>query len=108
MAIVDVFEKHEIHIVLYGSCARGYFNTDSDVDILVLVDMTPEEMCCYRNKLYDMTYDFETKYGIEINPVVQCRKDYEQWKAVYPFYINIEREGIVIYGKETHNCTIHF
>ena len=95
-AIIDVFEKHEIRVILYGSYARGDFHSDSDVDIMVLADMTPEEVSCYANKLYDVTYDFETKYDIEINPIVQSTKTYEQWQNTYPLFLNIEKEGIIL------------
>ena len=31
-------------MILYGSCARGDFEKDSDIDILVLLDV-PQERC---------------------------------------------------------------
>lgn len=95
-AIAEVFGEHEIRIILYGSYARGDFHVDSDVDIMVLADMTPEDISYYTNKLYDVTYDFEMKYGVEINPVVQSKTTYEQWKNAYPFFMNIEKEGVVV------------
>lgn len=95
-AIAEVFGEHEIRIILYGSYARGDFHVDSDVDIMVLADMAPENISYYANKLYDLTYDFETKYDVEINPVVQSKTTYEQWKNAYPFFMNIEKEGVVV------------
>lgn len=95
-AIAEVFGQHEIRIILYGSYARGDFQVDSDLDIMVLADMAPEDVSYYADKLYDITYDFETKYDVEINPIVQSKKTYEQWKNVYPFFMNIEKEGVVV------------
>lgn len=95
-AIAEVFGNHEVRIILYGSYARGDFHVDSDVDIMVLADMTPEDISYYTNKLYDVTYDFEMKYGVEINPVVQSKTTYERWKNAYPFFMNIEKEGVVV------------
>ena len=95
-AIADVFEKQEIRVILYGSYARGDFHSDSDIDIMVLADMTPEEVSCYTNKLYNVTYDFETKYGVEINPIVHSKKIYGQWKNIYPLFMNVDKEGIVL------------
>ena len=95
-AIAEVFGQHEIRIILYGSYARGDFQVDSDLDIMVLADMAPEDVSYYADKLYDITYDFETKYDVEINPIVQSKKTYEQWKNAYPFFKNIEKEGVVV------------
>ncbi len=95
-AIIKVFEQQEIRIILYGSYARGDCHINSDVDILVLADIELEEVSCYADKLYDVTYDFETKYNVEINPIVQSRKVYEQWKNTYPLFLNVEKEGIVL------------
>ena len=96
LAIIDVFEQQEICIILYGSYARGDFHINSDVDILVLADIELEEVSCYADKLYDVTYDFETTYDVEINPIVQSRNVYEQWKNTYPLFLNIEKEGIIL------------
>lgn len=95
-AIADIFGEHEIRIILYGSYARGDFHMDSDVDIMVLADIAPEEVSFYADKLYDVTYDFETKYDMEINPIVQSKRTFEQWKNAYPFFMNIEKEGVVV------------
>lgn len=51
------------------------------------------EINIYADRVYDATYDFELQYGLEINPSIQSVQTYEQWKAVYPFFINIEKEG---------------
>lgn len=94
--IAQILGKRLIRMVLYGSYARGDFKQDSDIDIMILADMLPEEISSYADKVYDITYDFETKYGIEINPSVQSMQTYAQWKNVYPFFINIEKEGVAV------------
>ena len=35
----DVSEEHIKKVILYGSYARGDFKTDSDIDIMILVDL---------------------------------------------------------------------
>lgn len=69
---------------------------DSDVDIMILADITSEEVSCFADKVYDVTYDFELKYNLEINPNVQSEQIYNQWKSTYPFFINIERDGVIV------------
>ena len=94
--IVRILGERFNRIILYGSYARGDFNNDSDVDIMILADVNPDEISRYADRIYNITYDFEAKYGVEINPSVQSIQVYEQWKKVYPFFINLEREGVAI------------
>lgn len=95
-AIQEVFGERLVKIVLYGSYARGDFMQDSDMDIMILANVQPEEVSHYADKVYDVTYDFEIQYEMEINPCVQSFHTYNQWKNVYPFFMNIEKDGVVI------------
>lgn len=95
-AVAQILGNRLNRMVLYGSYARGDFKQDSDIDIMVLADICPEEVSSYADKIYDITYDFELQYGIEINPSIQSIKTYEQWKNVYLFFMNIEKDGVII------------
>ncbi|MDE7287002.1 MAG: nucleotidyltransferase domain-containing protein [Lachnospiraceae bacterium] len=95
-AIMQILGERLNRIILYGSYARGDFKQDSDMDIMILADVRPEEIGGYADKVYDVTYDFEMQYGMEINPSVQSIQTYEQWKHVYPFFMNIEKEGVAV------------
>ncbi len=95
-AIGQVFENRLKKVILYGSYARGDFKRDSDIDIMILADIQPKEVSNYADKIYDITYDFEEQYEMEINPSIQSIKIYEQWKNVYPFFMNIEKDGVMI------------
>ena len=95
-AITEIFGEKLSRIVLFGSYARGDFNQNSDMDIMILADVQPEEISHYADLVYDITYDFEEKYGKEINPCVQSIKTYDQWKNAYPFFMNIEKDGVKI------------
>lgn len=53
-AIVNIFDNHEITIILYGSYARGDFNQDSDIDIMILAEVQSEEVSYYADKVYDL------------------------------------------------------
>ena len=95
-AISQIMGEQLSRMILYGSYARGDFKKDSDMDIMILADIRPEEISNYADRVYDVTYDFETRYGMEINPSIQSVQTYEQWKKVSPFYINVEKDGLAV------------
>ncbi len=66
------------------------------MDIMILADIQPEEISNLADRIYDITYDFEVKYEMEINPSIQSIQVYEQWKGVYPFFMNIEKDGVAV------------
>ncbi|MFV0363606.1 MAG: nucleotidyltransferase domain-containing protein [Suipraeoptans sp.] len=95
-SVKNIFGETEFRIILYGSYARGDFTETSDIDIMIIVDSQPEKISFYADRIYDITYDYELKYNKEINPNVQSCQIYERWKNVYPFFANIEKDGIAV------------
>ncbi len=85
-------------VILYGSYARGDFGPDSDVDLMILIDMSDMELKSYSQKLSYMTYDFNMDNNIDIKPIAKSKEHFEKWVVNYPFYANIDREGVVLYG----------
>ena len=85
-------------IILYGSYARGDFNESSDIDIMILTDLTDDEMYEHFVKISDMAYDIEEKYDFDItlSPLVKNIDKFNYWLETLPFYINVQREGVVL------------
>ena len=85
-------------IILYGSYARGDFRPDSDIDIMILVDLSEEEIQKSRDRVSDFTYDFNMDYDLLIMPVVKGMAHFKYWSEAYPFYQNVEKEGVNLYA----------
>lgn len=85
-------------IILYGSYARGDFKADSDVDIMILLDIPDAELKDYSQQLSYMTYDFNLDNDIDIKPIAKNITHFKKWSENYPFYQNIQKEGVVLYG----------
>ena len=85
-------------VVLYGSYARGDNSRESDVDILVLTDLTPEENRNFRRDLNRIFSRIGLKHDILLSMFLIDRKSYENRMEVMPFYQNIERDGVVVYA----------
>lgn len=96
--IKKIYGVHLRKIILYGSYARGDFKADSDVDIMILLDMSDLELKAYSQKLSYMTYDFNLDNDLDIKPIAKSEAHFRKWILNYPFYANIYREGIVLYG----------
>lgn len=86
-------------VILYGSYARGDYNENSDVDIMILTTLTNEEIEKAEMKIFDLAFDFQMDYGIDISVVVKNEDDFNYWLGALPFYNNIEREGVVLSGQ---------
>ncbi len=96
--VKKIYGSHLRQIILYGSYARGDFKRDSDVDIMILLDMSDLELKVYGQELSYMTYDFNLDYDLDIKPIAKSEAHFEKWIVNYPFYANIKREGVVLYG----------
>ena len=87
---------HIRQINLYGSYARGDYNKKSDVDIMILTDLSFEEIEEYRDKISDAAFEIELKTGIILSPVVKNIEKYNVRRKFVPFYKNVEKEGVVL------------
>ncbi len=83
-------------IILYGSYARGDYNKKSDVDIMILTDLTYEEIEIYRDKISDIAFDIELEKGIIISPVIKNIDKFNARVNVIPFYTNVQKEGVAL------------
>jgi hypothetical protein len=63
---------------------------------MILANINPEDISHYADIVYDLSYDFEINFEIEINPMIQSLETFEYWKEVYPFFRNIDKEGIAV------------
>lgn len=96
--IKKIYGTHLRKIILYGSYARGDFRPDSDIDIMILLDMSDKDIKVYSQKLSYMTYDFNLDNDLDIKPIAKSEDHFIKWLVNYPFYANISKEGMVLYG----------
>lgn len=83
-------------IMLYGSYARGDYNKNSDIDIMILTDLSDKEISEYSNIIWEKCADIEIDKGIVISPLIRNIDNFESWLDVKPFYMNIINEGVTL------------
>ena len=91
-----IYGKHLKKVILYGSYARGDYREDSDIDIMILTTLTDEEIEKTEPMLFDLAFDFQMDYGVDISVVVKNKDQFEYWLGALPFYNNVKKEGIVL------------
>lgn len=83
---------------LYGSYARGDYNNESDVDTLLIVDLSQEEIAENRMAVASLSSELSLEYGVTISVAVKPKNHFNRYFSVLPFYQNVLREGIKYAG----------
>ena len=96
--VKKIYGSYLQKVILYGSYARGDFKTDSDIDLMILLDLPDSDLKAYSRKLSYMTYDFNLDNDLDIKPIAKNKAHFTKWSTNYPFYANIHKEGVILYG----------
>lgn len=82
---------------LFGSCARGDYTEDSDIDVALLTSCGRLESNQFDNQLASIMADIMCKHNELVNFICIPHTEFEEKKSWYPFYNNIEKEGRIFY-----------
>ncbi len=96
-AVPSLLGKKLKQVVLFGSCARGDYDSDSDMDVAVIIDDNRESMGEYTRKLVNVSTDIAMENFSVVNFICIPSRDFEIMKD-YTLYRNIRTEGEKIYG----------
>jgi predicted nucleotidyltransferase len=92
-----IYGSHLKSVILYGSYARGDYSPESDIDIMILVDLTDDEINQYSDDLAELGFEYNVDYNIWMMPIVKNIEHFNYWVSAYPFYNNVQKEGITLY-----------
>ena len=67
---------------------------------MILTDLNDNEILEYREKILDYAYDIEwnNNFDIVVSPLIKNIDKYNKRIDVIPFYMNIQKEGVIING----------
>lgn len=87
-----------VEIILYGSCARGDYTDDSDIDIALITNCDRLEAKKYSRELAGIATKLAMKYFAVVNFVCLPFEEYSTKNKWYEYFRNIQEEGEVLYG----------
>ena len=91
----DLFGDKFRNVILYGSYARGDYDEESDIDIMIMVDMDREELRKYRRVISEYFSELNIQNGVFLTSKLQSEPYFNEWKTAMPFYKNILKEGVM-------------
>lgn len=99
--VLKVFGDRLKQLILFGSYARNEPDPESDIDIMILVEESEEELRGNRPLVADIMAELSMKHEKLISLTQVPYNRYSEYLDVLPFYRNVYNEGVEIYGKKT-------
>ena len=94
----NIFKDDFCMVRLYGSYARGDYNQNSDIDVMVLVNTPMNKINTFYDQVSDCAFEYLMKYKVDISPVIKNIDHFNYWKNDLPYYYNVEQEGVIVNG----------
>ncbi len=95
-----IFADKMDRVLLYGSYARGDYTDDSDIDIMIILNCPKEEVSSYRRKTSQMASRIGLEYDVLVSIILRDKETFDLRKEELPFYQNVVKDGIKLYGSE--------
>lgn len=92
----EVFGDKLCGTLLYGSYARGDYDAESDIDIMVLADVSREELSDFKAPFISLTSELGLENDIVITVTLKDKYTFEKYLEAVPFYQTVKKEGIPI------------
>ena len=95
-----------LRVILFGSKARGDFDDQSDLDVVVVVRISGEDYWQHWCRIIDMAWEAELAYSLVISSIIKNEHDYMKMCEHRSLLArNIERDGIVLWTMSPNACT---
>lgn len=96
-----------LRVVLFGSKARGDFDEESDLDLLIVVRMPDDNYWRHWNEIVTTTYDLELTYSVVFSFIIKDEPEYalmRQWNLL--LNRNIEQDGIELWTSQPSELSL--
>lgn len=83
-------------VILYGSYARGDYDEESDIDVMVRVKLERAELHQYTDTFVRLTSEIGLEYNVFVSVHLQDFETFDRFRDDLPFYANVIKEGVAI------------
>lgn len=83
---------------LFGSYARGDYDDESDVDIVLFVNLSQLEISDYGKAIAKISSELSLKYDVTVSILVKPYEYLIKYSELIPLYKNITKEGLKYAG----------
>ena len=88
-----LFPQGSMEAILFGSYARGEADAESDIDVMILVDSSRQDISQKTEEISGIAAKLLLSQGVMVCPIVENRRCFQDNVGLLPFYQNIAREG---------------
>ena len=96
--VIDLVKDDIYKMYLYGSYARGDFDMESDIDIMIILKCDKDKVKTYRKQVSKLASRIGLRNDVEVSLLLRDKESFEEGQKILPFYQNVIREGMTIYG----------
>jgi predicted nucleotidyltransferase len=93
-----IFSDKLDKVILYGSYARGDFDEDSDIDAMIVVDISEESLRDYEALFTEFSSEASLENEVLIVPFLCSRERFDTQAGYVPFIQNVNKEGRIVYA----------
>ncbi len=95
--IKSLFGNRLEKVILFGSYARGDYEKESDVDVMLLVRNSDAEINKMDRIVINATGDIDLAHSLLLSPIIVNYDRFYRYVNDLPFYRSVMREGVVLY-----------
>ena len=85
----DIVGSSLCDVILFGSYARGDYNSESDIDIALIIREGRNEIKRYNRDIINLVSDISLTDDVLVSVCCIPKDEFEEYKEAMPFYRNI-------------------